>query len=104
MNPSTFDLRFPRTDLLIWLERSRLACLWRVGRRVMTSYGRVRVDMAPGCPEKLPDAEFLTYIWTFGSRIAPRIEAAIDRHGMHDRVVRLGSDAAAERYLSSLAG
>ncbi len=71
VNASTLDLRLPRADLLIWLERGRLACLTRVARRVTGSYGRVRPDMAPGCPEGLPDAAFLAYIWTFPTRIAP---------------------------------
>jgi adenylate kinase family enzyme len=102
VNTSTLDLRLPRTDLLIWLERSRLACLWRVARRVASSYGSVRPDMAPGCPEQLPDFEFLTYIWTFGTRIAPRIEVAIDQHGMRERTVRLTSDADAEAWLATL--
>lgn len=102
VNASTLDLRLPRADLLIWLERSRLACLWRVARRVVSSYGSVRPDMAPGCPEQLPDFGFLTYIWTFDSRIAPRIEAAIDNHGMRERTVRLTSDADAEAWLATL--
>ncbi|MFM9938796.1 MAG: topology modulation protein [Hyphomicrobiaceae bacterium] len=103
VNPSTLDLRLPRTDQLIWLERNRLACLWRVGRRVVSTYGRVRPDVAPGCPEKAPDCEFLTYIWTFGSRIAPRIEVAIEKHVMRDRTVRLHSDREAQAYLDQLA-
>lgn len=102
VNASTLDLRLPRTDLLIWLQRGRLACLWRVARRVVRNYGRVRPDMAPGCAEKLPEPEFLTYIWTFGTRIAPRIEAAIDRHDMHARTVRLTSDRAAQAWLEGL--
>lgn len=102
VNASTLDLRLPRTDLLIWLERHRLACVWRVGKRVVSNLGKVRPDMAPGCPEKLPDLDFLTYIWTFGERIAPRIEEAIDRHGMRERTVRLTSDAAADRWLAGL--
>jgi adenylate kinase family enzyme len=104
VNASTLDLRLPRSDLLIWLERGRLQCLWRVARRVASSYGRVRSDMAPGCPEQLPDREFLTYIWTFQTRIAPRIEAAIDRHHMRSRTVRLSSDRAARDWIAGLGG
>jgi adenylate kinase family enzyme len=102
VNSSTLDLRLPRTDLLIWLQRNRLACLWRVARRVAASFGRVRPDMAPGCPEQLPDLEFLTYIWTFGARIAPQIEAAIARHDMQARTIRFRSDRAAESWLTTL--
>ena len=68
----------------------------------MSSHGSAREDMAPGCPEQLPDLEFLTYIWTFDMRIAPRIEAAIDRHGMRQRTVHLKSDAAAEAWLATM--
>jgi adenylate kinase family enzyme len=104
VNTSTLDLRLPRTDLLVWLERSRFACLWRVARRIASSYGSIRPDMAPGCPEQLPDLEFLTYMWTFGNRIAPRIEAAIDQHRMWERTVRLTSDDDAEAFLAILEG
>jgi adenylate kinase family enzyme len=102
VNASTLDLRLPRADLLVWLERGRLACLGRVARRVVSSYGSTRPDMAPGCPERLPDFEFLSYIWTFSTRIAPRIEAAIDQHGMRKRTVRLSSDAGAKAWLAKL--
>ncbi len=103
VSPSTLDLRFPRTDQVVWLERGRLACLWRVARRVASTYGQVRPDMAPGCPEGLPDVAFLAYICTYPSRIAPRIQAAIERHGLGDRTVRLASDRAAQAYLDQLA-
>lgn len=102
VNASTLDLRLPRADLLIWLKRSRFDCLWRIACRVATSYGHVRPDMAPGCPEQLPDYEFLSYIWTFETRIAPRIEAAIDKHDMRERTVNLVSDRSSEQWLGSL--
>ena len=103
VNESTLDLRFPRTDLVVWLQRGRIACLWRVARRVAGTYGRVRPDMAPGCPEGLPDWGFLEYIWTYPQRIAPRIEEAIGRHRLADRTVRLDSDRAAQGWLDGLA-
>lgn len=103
VNSSTLDLRLPRTDLVVWLHRGRTACLWRVARRVASSYGRVRPDMAPGCPEGLPDRGFLTYIWTYPDRIAPRIAAAIERHGMAAQTVHLDSDRAAQVWLDRLA-
>lgn len=102
VNPGTLDLRLPRTDRLIWLHRGRAACLWRVARRVAASYGRVRPDMAPECPEGLPDLEFLKFIWTFPTRIAPRIDQAIERHRISERTVHLHSDREAQAYLSKI--
>jgi len=76
---STFDLRLPRVDLVIWVRVPRRTSLMGVARRVLTNYGTVRLDMAEGCPEQLPDWEFLSYIWTFEKRVAPRIVSAIER-------------------------
>ena len=84
-NPSTLDLRLPRADRIILFDRSRLACLARIGRRIAMSYGKVRPDMAPGCPEKF-DWEFLKYVWNFPKQALAAKLAAIDRHsGMGSR-------------------
>ena len=88
---STFDLRLPRADLLIWVRVPRRVALSGVARRVLTNYGRVRIDMAEGCPEQLPDLEFLTFIWTFEIRVAPRIVSGIDRFAPNVPVVTLTS-------------
>ncbi len=88
---STFDLRLPRADLLIWVRVPRRVALAGVARRVVASYGRVRIDMADGCPEQLPDREFLAFIWTFETRAAPRIARGIDRYGPILPVVTLTS-------------
>ena len=88
---STFDLRLPRTDLVIWVRVPRRTALKGLARRVLANYGKVRFEMAEGCPEKLPDREFLTFIWTWEKRVAPRILPAIDRHGPTVPVVTLRS-------------
>jgi adenylate kinase family enzyme len=77
---SSFDLRLPRTDMIIWVRVPRRVCLWGLVCRVASSFGRVRPDMAPGCPEQLPDREFLSYIWNFERRISPVIVTMIERH------------------------
>ncbi|WP_426126145.1 AAA family ATPase [Pararhizobium sp. PWRC1-1] len=89
--PSSFDLRFPRTDLVIWVRLPRLVCLWGLVCRVASSFGRVRPDMAPGCPEQLPDREFLSYIWNFEQRISPVIVNMLDRHAPDMPVLTLKS-------------
>ncbi len=88
-NPSSFDLRVPRADLIIWIRVPRRFALAGVARRVLANYGAVRIDMAEGCPEQLPDLAFLTYIWTFERRMAPRIVAGIDLHSPDVPVVAL---------------
>ena len=101
VNTSTLDLRLPRTDVVFWLDRTRWACLRRVARRIATSYGQVRPDMAPGCPEQI-DLGFLRFIWTFHARFDHRIQAAIDKHGLTKRTIMIRSDREAQAYLTSL--
>lgn len=99
-SPSTFDIRLPRTDLVIWLRVPRWVALMGIVRRVLSNYGSVRIDMAEGCPEKLPDWEFLSYIWTFEQKVAPRIIAGLDRYGPNVPVVTLQTHKEIEEFLT----
>ncbi|WP_424968092.1 hypothetical protein [Dinoroseobacter sp. S375] len=88
---SSFDIRVPRADLGIWIRVPRAQALWQMMGRVLKSYGRVRFDMAQGCPEQLPDRAFLDWIWTFEAKQAPRICAALEQYGPDLPVVTLRS-------------
>ena len=101
-NSSTFDLRLPRADAVIWIDRPRWVCFARVLRRIATTYGQVREDMAPGCPEKI-DLEFLRYVWTFHGKYYPRITAALARHDALPRTAILRSDREAQAFLDAVA-
>lgn len=74
--------------------------LMGIARRVLSNYGSVRVDMAEGCPEQLPDREFLSYIWTFEKKVAPRITAGLDRHGPKVPVVIIPSRKSAAALIA----
>ena len=92
---STLDLRLPRADAVVWFDVRRPLCLWRAFRRSVRSYGRVRPDMAPGCPERF-DLGFYRYIWTFNDVHKPQIARALATHGAHlePSIVRNDRDAA----------
>jgi len=78
---STFDLRVPRSDLILWIRVSRFTALKGLALRVFRNFGYVRSHMAEGCPEKLPDLEFLLYIWNFEKKHAPAFIKNIDKYG-----------------------
>ena len=88
-----------RADLFVWLRPSRVSALWGVAKRVAKSYGRVRADMADGCPEILPDREFLTYIWTFEARKSPRVIEALNSFGPQVPVIQLRNHAQAAELM-----
>lgn len=64
---STLELRLKRADLAVFLDLGRWITLFRVIRRTVTTYGRVRPDLGPGCPEHF-DPEFLRFVWTWPER------------------------------------
>jgi adenylate kinase family enzyme len=96
----TFDLRLPRADAVIILDRSRWVCLWRVVWRASFQRGR-RPDRPEGCTEKT-DWELLRFIWRFHRNIWPRIEAARIEHGAQVPVIRLGGNREAAAFLATL--
>ncbi|WP_283194655.1 AAA family ATPase [Rhizobium sp. AN80A] len=98
---STFDLRMPRTDVVLWVRLPRWRCLLGVTTRWFRWRGKARPEMAPGCPEKL-DGEFLTYIWNFEQRWAPLIIAGIERHKPDVPVLQLKSHREMRRLLDLL--
>ena len=60
----TLPKRLEYCDTVIYLDFSRFTCLMGVAKRVLTTYGTVRPDMAEGCPERF-DLDFLRWIWNF---------------------------------------
>jgi adenylate kinase family enzyme len=89
-NTSTFDIRLPRADIVIWVRMPRLLCLWGVMTRWLKHIGRTRPEMAPGCIEKV-DWQFLEFIWTFEKKFSPRVTSAIAAHGPHAPVLQVKS-------------
>ena len=60
----TLPMRLEKCDTVIYLDFNRFACLLGVAKRVLTTYGTVRPDMAEGCPERF-DLDFLKWVWKF---------------------------------------
>ena len=60
----TMEARLQKCDTIIYLDFNRWQCLAGMFQRVIGSYGKVRPDMAKGCPERF-DWEFVKWIWNF---------------------------------------
>lgn len=60
----TYEERINRADTLIWLDLSVWLRLWRINKRMLTSYGKVRPDMQKDCPERLSGMyDFNAFVW-----------------------------------------
>lgn len=73
-----YDLRAARADTLIYLDVGLSLCVYRIYKRRITYRKQSRVDMGPGCPEKV-DWAFLRFVLTTYHRhrrnMAARLQA-----------------------------
>jgi adenylate kinase family enzyme len=93
----TLETRLACADQVILLDLGPLRCTWRILGRVLGGRGKVRPDMAEGCPERF-DLGFLWYVLSFRLRALPRVEAMLaDFHG---DFVWLGTPREVTRFLS----
>ena len=94
----SLDLRLPRADTFIMLDRPRWLCLFRVLLRA--TFRRGRPDLAVGCPERGPDRTLLAFIWNFEKATRPRIDAARLALCPNVPVIRLRSDREITAFLA----
>lgn len=93
----TLEARLARAEQVILLDLSPLRCTWRILKRVMTNYGKVRPDMAEGCAERF-DLGFLWYVLSFRLRALPRVEAKLE--GYTGALIWLGTPREVADFLS----
>ncbi|HWH18519.1 MAG TPA: topology modulation protein [Allosphingosinicella sp.] len=95
----TLPLRLGRADTVIHLDLPAPLCVIRVLKRVIRSWGRVRADMAEGCPEHF-NLEFLAYTASFPWKGRRRIEEKMK--GFGGTYVRLHSRREIDAFRQSL--
>jgi adenylate kinase family enzyme len=96
----TFMERLERAEAVIYLDFSTLNCLWNIAGRIIRSYGRVRPDMADGCPEKF-DWEFIRWIWRFKNTHRFRIFKIISQCKMEKGITLLRNRKSVNQFIES---
>lgn len=96
----TMDARLAKCDTIIYLDYSRWACLWGMFQRVVLNRGKVRPDMAEGCPERF-DWDIVKFIWNFNknNRVLNATRIAKSKHA---KAIVLKSRKEKRAFLESL--
>ena len=95
----TLGMRLEKCDTVIYLDFPRLACIFGVLKRVLTTYGTVRPDMPEGCPERF-DWEFLKWVWNFNRENRTKIYTALETMPL-ETVIILKNRRQVNRFLET---
>jgi adenylate kinase family enzyme len=97
---SSWDLRLPRAEAVVWLDLPRRLYLPRTLWRSFANRGRVRPDIGRDCPERF-DWEFLKWTWGYPVRKRGKTIATLDCIRTEKRVVVLRSPAEILAFITS---
>jgi adenylate kinase family enzyme len=98
---STLPIRLAASDTIIFLDFSRWLCVWRAMKRIVNYYGRVRPDMAPGCPEHW-DWPFIRWILFYPQTHRPKVLAIINQYQAGRQVLVLKKPSDVKHFLKGL--
>ena len=101
-NHGAGELRRHSSDTVIWFDLPRLNCMLGIMRRIAGSYGRVRPEMAEGCPEKF-DFDFFRYVWTYRRQQRPNLLKYFEGLRADQLFVRFTDLMQANAYLKEIA-
>jgi len=96
----TLDIRLAACDAVIFLDVSRLTCLKRVMKRVVSYRKHSRPDMAAGCPEKV-NWPFMKYIWDYPRKRKPAVLEKLNFYSKTKAIVVLRSSREVENFIAS---
>ncbi len=97
----TQQVRFAASDTIIFLDFPRRACLWRTVKRFGLNYGKSRLGMAPGCPERL-NGTLLRWVWRYPLDNRAQVVDNIKRYAPGRKVIVLHNPKEVKRFLADL--
>ncbi len=99
---ATWDLRMPRSQVVIWLDLPRRVYFPRAVWRSLKGLGRTRPDMADGCPEQIDLKFLLDWVWGYPARSHARTAARLEAMRADKRIVILRSRSDVATFLGGL--
>ncbi|MVA55860.1 AAA family ATPase [Agrobacterium vitis] len=100
-SPGSLPARLVRADMVIWMRPPRRVSIYGVLSRWLKHRGKVRPEMAPGCPEKI-DWPFLQYVWNFEAKEVPQFQAQFENARADLPIVVLRSHRQTNEFLTAL--
>ncbi|MEM6725395.1 MAG: DNA topology modulation protein [Bacteroidota bacterium] len=97
----TMDMRIERADTIIFLNRSRWICIFRVLKRTWKFYGTDRPSMGKNCPERF-SWQFILYLYNYPQTRTPKILRKLQKVQSEKAVHILTNDQMVRDFLTQL--
>lgn len=97
----TLRRRVESCDTIVFLDLSKLVCLWRICKRRLSYRRQSRPDMAAGCYERL-NLEFVSWVLNYSRRSRPKVLELIKLNSAEKKIVWLKSPQQVKAFLASL--
>jgi len=97
----TLELRLQRCDTVVFLDLSRVLCMWRIVKRFFVYRGGTRPDVAEDCPESL-NFEFVSWVWNYPRRSRPKVIKRLQEHAEGKQIFWLRTRSDVQRFLSQI--
>lgn len=95
------ETRRERADTVFFFDLPRPVCMTGILWRILSTYGKVRPEMAPGCPERF-DSDFIRYVWTYREKQRPKVVNFLDRLRPDQTLIRFTSRRDTDAWLDAL--
>jgi len=81
MNLRLLEYRIARADIIIFLDRPRYICFWRIFKRLVKYYGKQTPSAAEKCREEIGFrfVKFLKWVWDFKKNYPPKIMELLNK-------------------------
>ena len=97
----TLKLRLQRCDTVVFLDLSRVLCMWRIFKRFLVYRNGTRPDVAEDCPESL-NFEFVSWVWNYPRRSRPKVIKRLQEHAEGKQIFWLRTRSDVHRFLSQI--
>ncbi len=97
----TMDIRLEKADTIIFMDRSRWLCLYRILKRLVQYWGRTRPDMTEGCEERVSWA-FVKYVFHYNDTRRPGVLKKLERFKKDKQVFILQNNRQIQSFIKKI--
>ncbi len=97
----TLDIRLNAVDTIIFVDISRLVCIYRVFKRMIQYHGKSRPEMAEGVNERI-DFDFLKWVWDYPKTKRPAVLKKLKHLPKEKKVIILRSPREVKDFLDKV--